>query len=216
MKKIITDLRYIFFCLLFFSFGFGDLPKGVYFVSSAVLPGSGELLLKEKKRGELFLITEGALWLSLISAKSLGSFINRDAILFSVEHSGANGKKREDEYYKYLEEYNTSDEFNALILREARNRYPDDPDKQKAYLEEYGYFGEDSWRWESDSVRIRYWRMRRRARDYYLKAKFFFAGNLLLRALSVFDCGYLIDKKRHLSYEFQIFPEVQIGFNYKF
>lgn len=215
MKKI-TDLRCLFLCLSFFSFGFADLPRGVYLISSALLPGSGELLLKEKKRGELFFITGGIFWLSLISARSFGNFINRDAILFSVEHSGANGKKRGDEYYRYLEEYNSSDEFNAMVLREARNRYPDDPEKQKEYLKEYGYFGEDSWCWESDSARVRYWRMRRRARNYFLRAKFFLAGNLLLRALSVLDCSYLIDKKRRLSYEFQIFPEVKIELNYKF
>ncbi len=202
--------------LLLFSLTFAALPKGGYLVSSGILPGSGQLLLKEKVRGEIFLLADGILWLSLISTRSFGNFLNRDAILFSVEHAGANGNKGDEDYYKYLEEYNSSEDFNGLILREARHRYPDDPAKQKEYLEKYGYFGEDSWCWESDSARVRYWRFRRRARNYYLKAKFFFAGNLLLRVLSVFDCSYLLERRERLSYQFQIFPKASFGFNYHF
>uniref|UniRef100_A0A7C3URJ7 DUF5683 domain-containing protein n=1 Tax=candidate division WOR-3 bacterium TaxID=2052148 RepID=A0A7C3URJ7_UNCW3 len=214
--KNLTASKLMIFLLIFVPILFADLPKGINLISSALLPGSGELLLREKIRGELFLLTDGLLWLSFFSARSLGNFINQDAILFSAEHAGANGEKRDDDYYKYLEEYNSADEFNEIILREARNRYPDDPEKQKEYLKKYGYFGEDAWSWESDSARIRYWRMRRRARAHYLRAKFFFAGNLLLRVISVFDVSFLLDKKKRLSYELQVIPETRIGLNYRF
>ncbi len=201
---------------LLFSLTSGKLPKGGYLLSSGVLPGSGQLLLQERVRGELFLLADGLFWLSFFTAKNLGNFLNRDAILFAVGHASANGNKKGDEYYKSLEEYNSSFEFNEICRREARSRYPNDPEKQKEYLETHGYFGEDSWQWESDSARISYWRMRRQARSYHLRAKFFLAGNLLLRALSVFDCSYLLDKRKRLSYQFRFWPEAKFGLTYKF
>jgi len=208
-------MKVVFFFFLSFSFA-NYLPKGVYLLSAAVLPGSGQLLLRERLRGEVYLLTDGLLFLSFIASRTYGKFINQDAVLFAAWHSGANQNKKGDEYYKILEEYNSSNEYNEIVLREGRNRYPDDPEKQKDYLTKNGYFGEDSWQWASDSARIDYWRMRRRARNYHLRAKFFFAGNLLLRAISVFDCSYLFDKKRRLSYEFQIQPELKLGLSYKF
>ena len=55
-------------------------------------------------------------------------------------------------------------------MREARYLFPDDRERQLAYLEEHGYFGNSGWEWESPEKQDEYENTRTWSRESYRRA----------------------------------------------
>lgn len=181
-----------------------------YALSSLVVPGSGELLLREKK-GE-YLIYGDIIFLSFYQTFNfLAKKENEKAKIFACEYAKANFFQTE-KYFNLLEIYSSNEEYNEDVLRDARNLYPDDPEKQKEYLRKRGYFDNDAWHWENDSLRLTYFRKRKEARNKRLVSSFFLSGSILLRIGSFFNCLFL-GKNKNLSLE--ILPEgFKLSYNF--
>lgn len=186
---------------------------------SAVLPGSGQMILGTRVRGELMLGSELVLWSVWGTASWTAAARDKDARLIAAARAGANSDVTDPRYYRALELYDNSDEFNENVRREARARYPDDPDAQRSYYLANGYFGDAAWDWSPDSVRVRdYWPKRKASRTAAMTAGFAVGGLLLNRLVSALDCALFIqpgDGERRLG----VTPVVQpagIGLCFRF
>ncbi|MEO0074134.1 MAG: hypothetical protein ABIK43_05705, partial [candidate division WOR-3 bacterium] len=171
----------------------GTPRRGLAVLCSAVLPGSGQKLLGANVRGELMLWSDLAIW----SVWGVNSWTaaerENDARLIAAARAGADLSITDRRYYRALELYDNSDEYNEAVRREARTRYPDDPVAQRQYYLLHGYFGDSVWNWSPDSARIReYWPKRKAARTSALAAGFAVGGLLLNRVVSVLDCAFFV------------------------
>jgi len=186
---------------LMLSLGFGLTISNQHkaMVTSAIIPGTGEWLLGDKTKSEIFLWLDGAIWLTYISLSWYGNSKEHDARLFAVNSAGAVLNHKDKGYYKLLENYDNSEEYNAVVMREARYRYPDSIEAQKEYLAKNGYFGDAAWDWPSDSARFTYFYKRRSARVTLHQAGLLLGGILINRLVSFFDCALFTPDRTKLG-----------------
>jgi hypothetical protein len=170
----------------------GSWRRPVAVLSSAVLPGTGQIMLGSAKRGETLLWLDGAAWMAWAGLRWLGSAREADARLDAAREARADLSQTAARYYKALESYDNADEYNEEVRADARARFPDNPAAQHAYLDSVGYFGTAAWNWSSDSARISYWQTRRSGRTAVQAAGFVVAGLVLNRLASVIDCAFFV------------------------
>ncbi len=155
--------------------------------ASMVMPGLGELIQGEKTKARAFFIVEGTLWASYFAFHYIGDKIDYSSRAFAIRHSGANPAHQDDRYFDALEDYNSSSDYNLLVERDASYFYPNDPGRQQQYIEDHGYFGDDTWEWDDFSNRIYYWERRRTARENHRRASFMPGFAIINRIISVID-----------------------------
>jgi hypothetical protein len=170
-------------------------PKGGAILLAMVLPGSGQYVLGAKKRGEGLMWLDASLWAFWTGFSWFGSSREHDARLFAAAEAGADLSQKASKYYKALERYDNSDLYNEDVRKDARDLFPDDPDRQHEYYESQGYFGAAAWNWSSDSSRINYWRTRKSGRSAALTAQFLAGALLLNRLASVVDCAFFAGRR---------------------
>ncbi len=185
--------------------------KTLPLAASAVIPGMGEWVMGARGKAEVFFWIEGALWLSYGGFTYYGRSQLNNSKLFARRYAGAS-LSEDDRYYEALEKYDNSDEYNEDILREARDRYPDSMENaaelRNEYLREYGYFGDESWDWEPDSLRIYdYHTIRTKAREALQRASFVLGALLANRVISLIDCALFTEDKR-FSKRMGFFPTI--------
>jgi len=170
-------------------------PRGRAILASMALPGTGQMMLGSAKRGEALLWLDGTLWALWSGFSWSSSAHDHDARLFAGREAGADLTVRESRYYRALEQYDNSDQYNEDVRVDARDIYPDDPDEQHEYYLNHGYFGSKAWNWSSDSARYRYWGTRRAGRDAALNAQFAVGALLLNRLASLVDCAFFAGRE---------------------
>ncbi len=166
--------------------------RGLAILSSIALPGSGQMMLGTRSRGEALAWLDGACWATWIGLSWLGSTREGDARVIAGRESGADLGIADKAYYRALERYDNADQYNEDVRRDARWRFPDDPERQLDYYEQNGYFGTEAWNWSSDSARFQYWRTRKSSRSVLLAAGFAGGALLLNRLGSVIDCAFFV------------------------
>jgi len=164
-------------------------PRGRAILASMALPGTGQMMLGSAKRGEALLWLDGTLWALWSGFSWYSSSREHDARLYAGREAGADLAVKESHYHRALEQYDNSDQYNEGVRSDARDIYPDDPERQHAYYESQGYFGSEVWNWSSDSARFRYWGTRRAGRDAALNAQFAVGALLLNRLVGIVDCA---------------------------
>lgn len=191
------------------------VSKEVAALSSIILAGSGEMLLGEKKRGEILMWSDGLLSSLYIGLSWYSSAKEKSARLYAIRYADANPLQKSNNYYRAIEEYTTSEEYNEAIAREARRKFPHDPEKQRKYLKENGYYGEDSWAWETSEMQKFYSELRYSAKSAYQKAKTILGVVMLTKFVSVLDCLIFIETpvKIKTGYNHEKF---YIDFSYNF
>lgn len=189
-----------------------NLSTGKAALASAILPGTGQLISGVRTRGEAMLWADGVMWLGWAGFSWYRTSKEADARLIASRFANADITIKDPNYYRALERYKSSTEYNEDIRRVARELYPDDPDAQRRYYESRGYFGEQEWNWSSDSIRIySYWQTRRAARAAGMTVSFLAAGLVLNRLISAIDCLFFLPEKP-LSKRVEIKPATgQLG-----
>ena len=200
-------IRYISLLLILIYIGFANAqnqitvsqsqPKGKAVIASVIIPGLGQRIMKNNLKSEIMFWTEGTIWLLYGGFQWYGNSRNHDAKLFAGVNADANTKIHSDKYFRALERYDNSDAYNDDIRREARERYPDDPQAQINYLNQNGFFGDSIWNWKSDSLRYSYWGKRKSARTAFTRAGFVLGSALLNRLVSTIDCAFFTQDKRN-------------------
>ncbi len=164
--------------------------SGKYIIASLAVPGAGEMWMKSHLKGEIFLWTDAAVWLTYGTMTTIGNSRNQSAKLFAREFSGSSMAQRTDNYYTALERYPNSDMYNEDVRRDARELYPNDPDQQRTYAASHSYTGNDAWAWGSDSLRYNYWRQRKSSRSVLHTAGFVIGAALVDRLASAIDVAF--------------------------
>lgn len=164
--------------------------RGTAILASAVLPGSGQLLLGARGRGEAQVWIEAGIWAFFGGSKYAQGLRENDARLIAGREAGALRLADEPAYFRALERFDNSDQYNENVRSDARARYPDDPVAQMEYYLANGYFGDEAWNWSSDSARLRYYGIRKSARTAALQAQFATGALVLNRLVSVVDCAF--------------------------
>jgi len=181
-------------------------------IASAIMPGWGEWILHKKNEARVFFIVEGSFWVSYYTFNYFGHKFESSSRVFAYEHAGANPLRRDQEYYDNLEDFNSSDEYNLLVERDASLYYPDDPVKQQEYIKEHCYFGEDQWRWDTLTSRNLYWQKRKTARENFRRATFMTGFMIINRIVSVINVAVF---KQESNFGFDAEPG-RFGITYKF
>jgi hypothetical protein len=173
--------------------------NGRYILASLAVPGAGEMWMNSRLKGEIFLWTDAAVWLTWGTMMTIGNSSDHSARLFAGQYSGSSTTQRADDYYVALERYPTSDMHNEDIRREAREMYPDNPERQRTYAESRSYTGNLAWNWGSDSLRFNYWRQRKSARSVLHAAGFVLGAALVDRLVSAIDVAFFTPTPDHQS-----------------
>lgn len=192
--------------------------RGTAILASAALPGSGQLLMGTRRRGEALLWLDGSLWVLWTGFSSYGRAREQDSRLHAARDAGADLTIRTPGYYKALERYDNAGLYNEDVRREARDLYPNDPAAQHRYYESHGYFGSSAWDWSSDSARYHYWRTRKSGRTALLRAQFATGALVLNRLASVVDCAFFCQEPGRVPrVEFQpgdVEPGIKVCFRF--
>lgn len=156
-------------------------------VLSALLPGLGELYGEERGKARVFLVTEAAVWATYGVFLLQGRMVEDDYRLFSVAHAGASAGIDDGDYYRALEEYRTTADYNEDVRREARKLYPDDDDAREAYILEHLFGEDDWWEWEESGAWMEYRSLRARSREAFHRAAYCTAAAIANRVISAVD-----------------------------
>jgi len=170
--------------LLIFVLGAVPMQTKAIF-ASALLPGSGELLLG-KEKGKVFLLAEAGIWFIWGSMTIYAHKYRSSSHSYAARYAHANINNDED-YFDLVERYQSADLYNEYVLRDAIDLYPGDYEKQQEFLKANGVFGDDKWRWESTDERLHYWYLRRTMRDAMKKVSYCTGMLLANRILSMID-----------------------------
>jgi hypothetical protein len=111
--------------------------------------------------------------------------------------AGVEGE-RDDDYYRALAYYVSSDEYNIDVMRDARFRYPYDREKQLEYFEAYGLVGEDTWEWRSPGQQLDFRNTRTASKESYRRAVLTTGFAVLNRVVSMVDIylSFKLDESR--------------------
>ena len=165
-------------------------------LASAIMPGLGELIQGEKTKAHTFFVVEGSIWLSYFGFNYFGHKIDQSARAFAVEHADANPLRSDEEYFNAVEDYLSSSTHNLEVERNASLLYPDDPVSQQEYIEEFGYYGDDAWAWDTLASRTYYWNRRKDARENLRRAGFMPGFAVINRIISIIDVLVFSEQNR--------------------
>lgn len=164
----------------------GDKSMKKALLLSLIVPGGGQAYMGHKARAEAMFAAEAGVWTSFTVFRVQGSM--REDNYKETAHLSAGVEREMDEYYyKMLAYYPSSDAYNVDVMWEARQRYPDDREKQLEFLQTEGYFGEDAWEWDSLERMNDYSRVRTLSRQSYRRATLTTGFAVLNRMISMID-----------------------------
>ena len=194
-----------------------SIPKAMMY--SIMIPGWGDFYAGNRTTGKVLIATETAIWLSFFGFEYYGNIQKKDYMLFAHENADANLSRKEEDYYDAMEVYKTSEDYNTNIREQARDLYPDNPEMQKKYVEENGYFGADSWEWSKDNQFINYRKMRVSTRETFQRAMFMTGFAILNRFAAAITSArnvHTYNKKiDELQWGIQLYPN-RINIVYRF
>ncbi len=146
---------------------------------SLLLPGMGELYVDGFDQGQYSLIAEGGLWLTYISFRQYGSWLQTDARNFAASHSGASTNGKQDQFFVDLGNFNDTYDYNDKKLR--------DRSLEKVYDVNAGYY----WRWDSDQNRKEYRAIRVSSERVLNNSQFVIATIVVNRLISAINAARL-------------------------
>jgi len=145
-------------------------------VASLILPGMGELYAGSFESGKYHLIAEGGLWLAYSGFRMHANWLQQDAQSFANQHAGANFDNKDDQYSVNIGNFNSTDEYNQVKLRNREN--------DLVYTAE-----QFSWQWDSDANRTQFKDLRIRSGEIKNNAKFIIAAVVVNHLFSAFSAG---------------------------
>jgi len=193
---------------------------------SAMIPGLGEMYSQNYSKGAIFLAAESAIIFSYFRMKSERDWAINSYKQYACSVVGV-PKDMDDSYYQLIQNYMSSEEYNDVILRDARNYfliYNTDPEGYEAYLEANLIPEENSWHWDSNREWSKFIKLRVKKQDYEIYSNFAFAAAILNRVVSIIDSALEVKKiKRSGQYlgKLSVQPDwnkkgMKINYEYRF
>jgi hypothetical protein len=153
---------------------------------SLVLPGAGQHYLGNHGRARLMYVAEAGVWTAFTGFRIQGS-MREDRYREMARLFAGVERSIDDDYAVALAHYNSSEDYNIDVMREARYLYPDDRGRQLAYFDENGYFGSSAWEWDSPERREEFEDTRTWSRESYRRAVLTTGFAVLNRVVSMID-----------------------------
>jgi hypothetical protein len=153
---------------------------------SLALPGAGQHYLGNHTRARTMYVAEAGVWAAFAYFRVQGG--NREERYQEMAElfAGVRGE-RDDDYYRALAYYISSDDYNIDVMREARFRYPFDREKQLEYLDANGLFGDDAWAWQGLDRQLDFRDTRTASKASYRRAVLTTGFAVLNRVISMVD-----------------------------
>jgi hypothetical protein len=125
-------------------------PPIAHGIKSAIIPGWGELSQGDSS-GYYFLVAEIALWTSKIYFDTESDLKLRQSREFAVNRANLTKTNLDLDTWRIIERYDRSGfelgGYNAMIVSQAMERYPDSPAMQTQYILENKLDDDISWDW---------------------------------------------------------------------
>ena len=153
---------------------------------SLMLPGAGQQYLGNHARARTMFVAEAGVWSTFAFFRVQGGNRKERYEEMADLFAGVEGE-RDDDYYRALAYYVSSDEYNIDVMREARFRYPYDREKQIEYFETHGFFDGDTWEWESLDQQRDFRDTRTASKESYRRAVLSTGFAVLNRLVSMVD-----------------------------
>jgi len=174
----------------------GKNPK-LAMLLSLLLPGMGEQYLGHTGRAKAFFAAEGAIWTSFAVFRVQGN--HRKTLYKEYAEVFAGVPPRDDEeYYRTIGNFLSSDgpfSANESIRRQARAQYPNSPQRQQEFYDQYAYTGDDTWTWENADRWSQYQDMRSASLDAIRRSELSLGLLVANRLLSVIDAGIIAARR---------------------
>ncbi len=180
---------------------------------SLLLPGAAQLRMGEGRRAAAFLVTEAATWTAWAVFRTQGSqrrhsYIEMAKLQAGVSHAGG----RDDAYYRLLGNWSSSNAYDQVVRREARDRYPDDLAGRAAYFEANRTPADRAWRWESQTEWDQYRAKRNDSRQAYRSARMMLGLAAANRVVAMVDASLLAGRpQRDTGLRLQAAPGAEPG-----
>ena len=173
---------------------------------SLILPGWGELDLKNNQRSKQFLIQESSIWIVFLGLRYISNSYESSYKAFAALHASTDLNNKPFQYRVDIGDYNTYDEF---IEFKKRNRQTD-----QIWPEGLGY----EWSWDSEENRQEYDQMRIVSGLSKKYSKFAVGAMIANRILSAIDVLYIqnISKRNQLSSSISSFNQSSIEYSIYF
>ncbi len=204
--------------MLFLTILFSITPAKAAF-SSFIVPGSGDWLMGDKKRGSCFMLAEAAIWLNYFNNNSQANKLDSRSKNFAYYYASANSGNEDEDYFRAMEDFLTNLDYNEKVKEDARRLYPDTLntevmqeriEQRKEYIAENSYNGSDSWEWQSRESADDFRELRRSQRATLQTASNMVGLAVANRAVSFFTT-YFFGKK--VSVEIKQ-DEIEMGFRF--
>ncbi|MBM4404142.1 MAG: hypothetical protein FJ042_07165 [Candidatus Cloacimonetes bacterium] len=170
----------------------------LYSVSSAILPGSGELQMGQTQRGVALLASDIVLWSFFIQTAGDIKELQRTYKQYAYQYAGV-PLDRDNSYYQVIQNYVSSDDFNQLQELLARNYFIlilNDPQAFQDYMNNNTYTGEFVWQWENTQNWHHYRTIRRKHKITKMDNQIFLGLLILNRLVSVIDVNLTLNRRK--------------------
>ncbi len=162
---------------------------------SALVPGLGQMHEGHDTRGWVFLGIDGALW-STLAISEIQSHLRGTAYRELAQvHARVSDAPHPVSFYRDVGIYSGSDIYNIYIRRDARSIYDNrtsHPDSSReAFIDDYvashGYFGDDTWQWDTYEHFDRYLRTKQGQHNAARRASLALGGLVVNRLFAILD-----------------------------
>ena len=136
---------------------------GGAFVRSALIPGWGQRSVGARTSARNFFVADVTLLLGVISYHVYGNWLKDDYQLFAAQHAGVDQDGKSDKFFVDVSNYASVDEYNQSRLRRREAQALYDPET---------YY----WRWNSDTNREKFDRMRLRSERAFSRSELIIAA----------------------------------------
>ncbi|MBN1782774.1 hypothetical protein JW948_16680 [bacterium] len=143
---------------------------GKAFLLSMLVPGTGEMMLGNRKMAVVFFSTELTLWTSYFLLNWFSDVRASDYRLYAASHAGIDMHGKDDQYYVDIENFTDISAYNQAMLQQRR--------PQLMYPENTSY----DWSWDSENAMNKYRRIRINS-DQFKNAGLFMIGGVVLNHL---------------------------------
>jgi hypothetical protein len=181
---------------------------------SALVPGLGELSLEDHTRGALFIGAEILILASYFRINKEIDWKTNSYQQYANRYAGVTINSGDD-YYRLINDYISSEQYNSEIEMFYRNRYivyEYNPDLYYYYLDRYMISEEEAWNWESRNTWLRYREIRREKQSLEILANFALGAAFVNRLISIIDTALLarrINRESSLLSNIRLEPDIK-------
>ncbi|MCB5223669.1 MAG: hypothetical protein GX135_00920 [Candidatus Cloacimonetes bacterium] len=178
---------------LLFAVPLNAQSKALPLSMSALMPGSGEIILGKTTRGGIMVAAD---LVALTAWLATGREINNLTSSYQQYAKTYAGIPDEmsDKYYQHIQQYLSSDDFNNNQILGARNYYliyGYDPQAYADYVAENTYSEDEAWAWQSPEHQAHYRSLRYRTQSTKMYQNLSLGVMLLNRFVSLIDVALI-------------------------